>query len=157
MAAKLLHRERSPREPQGEPQSPFLDEELFAEIEGETAEAWASSMVGYQLDTPFQHAFEPEPESFLEPEVAELEERLYEKEAAEEYEFDDEWYDEELDELDDREFDEALKDEDLTGVFAGEEDQAEARGLGGPISGVLGEQRLLEHRGAAESEGFLFE
>ena len=91
--------------------SPFVDEELFADLEAETAEKWASHMDGNKLDSPFQNAFEPEQETFSEPEVdesfehppildesSEEEEDLFDPETEEFYDVGAEVNDEEVDE-----------------------------------------------------------
>ena len=86
-------------QPNREPESPFLDEELFADVEAGVAEEWASGLVGYQLESPFQYAFEQEREAFLEPEVDEPEAELH---------------------------DEELEEAELAELFAGEEEDLEA-------------------------------
>ena len=86
-------------------------------METGTVGARPSHLVGYQIEAPFQYAFELEQESFLEPEVDEPEAELYkEKSRLEAYdvdevlddelsedeeaitggEFGDEWYDERI-------------------------------------------------------------
>jgi hypothetical protein len=45
--------------PKRSPESPFLDEELFAPIAEDTAEKWPQRLAGDRLDSPFQYAFDP--------------------------------------------------------------------------------------------------
>jgi hypothetical protein len=50
-------------EPARQPESPFLDEEVFAEMEEGMVEGRTQSPAGYRLDSPFQHVFDRERET----------------------------------------------------------------------------------------------
>ncbi len=92
--------------PTEEPESPFLNEELFSDMGVGSAEEWASRLAGYRLESPFQLAFEAEHETFHQPD-----------------EFEEDWYDEEYDE--EEEFDEYEFNEEFDEEFEGEENIGE--------------------------------
>ncbi|MCK5668407.1 MAG: hypothetical protein KAI15_04930, partial [Gammaproteobacteria bacterium] len=89
-------------EPKVQPESPFLDEEIFADTDTQSREEWRSRTNGYKLESPFQHAFELEQEEIIEPETeesSEFDEELYDgEEEIDEYEVENELYHQELDE-----------------------------------------------------------
>ncbi len=89
----------TPNDLRQEPESPFLNEELFADAEAEMIEERASRLIGYQLESPFQYVFKQEDEAFDEgEEVDRYSDKLDEKE---------------LEELEEQECDEEMDDEGL--------------------------------------------
>jgi hypothetical protein len=114
MSSQKLYRKKSPASSKSkrQPESPFLDEELFADMQVEAVEAWASRLVGYQLESPFQHAFELEQEEI----VKAKEQEVVEPETEESDELDGE--------VDEEELDEDLADEDSFLSISDEEEEA---------------------------------
>src|SRR6266496_624809 len=89
----------TPDDSRRELESPFVDQELFVDAEAGSTEERASRLIGYQLESPFQFAFETESEASRQPEVDESKQKLYnEKEEVDEGEFEDEGDDQEYDE-----------------------------------------------------------
>ncbi len=115
-------------------ESPFLDEELFVDAEAGSTEERASRLIGYQLESPFQHAFEEGYKATVEPEVEAflgelgeegVDEGLEEALAESYADLDDELEAKEfLEELEAEEFDELEFDEVETETLSEHEDTA---------------------------------
>ncbi|MCJ7602948.1 MAG: hypothetical protein MUO63_15805 [Desulfobulbaceae bacterium] len=125
-------------EPKVQPESPFLDEAIFADMDAQSTEEWRSRTNGYMLESPFQHAFELEREEMIEPEIeesAEFDEELYDgEEEIDEYEVENKLYHQELDE-------EFVEEEKRAGAddFPEEEDEAYDKGAPADLEDSLKE------------------
>lgn len=115
-------------EPKHQPESPFLDEAIFADKDAQSTEEWRSRTNGYMLKSHFQHAFELEREEMIEQEIeesAEFDEELYDGEEKFD-EYDKVFYEGELEELDEeREFNEYKVDNELNDQELDEEFETE--------------------------------
>jgi hypothetical protein len=75
-------------------ETPFLNEELFVDAEAGITEKRTSHLIGYQLESPFQYAFEQKDEAFDEGEEVDR--------------YSDKLDEQELEELEEQEFDEEM-------------------------------------------------